>query len=319
MNFSRGPLVASFLAALAALDSDGRAAPQALGSLVGYWKLDETAVGTAADSSGWGNGGTHQNNPTPDTVNVATLGFANPASLSLDAAAGQQHVLVPDAASLRLTTTLTLAAWVRPTANTGTGDPVEAQKCIVEKWLDSAGIINGYFLRLTANNAGNNVPYFSVGDGSQQASASPSPYTPLTLNTWNHVAGTFNGTQLILYVNGVASPPTASTAAPLATNTAELHIGKDYGANVFTGNIDDVRVYNRVLSAAEITDLVNGVDVRDPVIPPPTGGSSGEGKNGDDWIGDWCFGGSAIPAPPNPVVFFAALMGLALLLPRRRS
>ena len=72
------------------------------------------------------------------------------------------------------------------------------------------------------------------------------------LNTWTHLAFTYDGATEKLYVNGVLVTSRAQTGAISAANGV-LHIGGDsvWGEH-FQGLIDEVRVYNRALTAAEI-------------------------------------------------------------------
>ncbi len=82
----------------------------------------------------------------------------------------------------------------------------------------------------------------------------------ITLNAWQHVAVVFdaNGANGIrLYVNGVAAGSTTSYVAFDTVGT--LDIGSDFaGANGFVGNIDEFRVWNRALTAAEVARLDDG-------------------------------------------------------------
>jgi hypothetical protein len=88
---------------------------------------------------------------------------------------------------------------------------------------------------------------------------------PLTANTWAHVAATYDGATMRLYVNGVEVSSRAQTGA-IATSTNPLQIGGDsfYG-QYFTGLIDEVRIYNQALSVDEIQS-----DMNTPVTPPST-------------------------------------------------
>jgi hypothetical protein len=74
----------------------------------------------------------------------------------------------------------------------------------------------------------------------------------LPLNTWSHLAATYDGTALRLFVNGTQAG-TGTYAGSLATSTGELWIGGNRVWNEwFAGSLDEVRVYNRPLTAAQI-------------------------------------------------------------------
>ena len=82
----------------------------------------------------------------------------------------------------------------------------------------------------------------------------------LTANTWAHLAATYDGATMQLYVNGVQVASRAQTGA-IATSTNPLQIGGDsiYG-QYFAGRIDEVRIYNRALSVAQIqSDMITPV------------------------------------------------------------
>jgi hypothetical protein len=84
----------------------------------------------------------------------------------------------------------------------------------------------------------------------------------LAANVWTHVAGTYDGTTVRLYVNGVqvSSRP---AGGPISTSTGPLRIGgNSLWGEFFEGRIDEVRVYNRVLTSSEIQ-----ADMKTPVSP----------------------------------------------------
>ena len=84
----------------------------------------------------------------------------------------------------------------------------------------------------------------------------------LTTNTWTHVAGTYDGTTLRLYVNGVQVGSQAKTGSmPVSANPLQIGGDSIYG-QYFPGSIDEVRVYNRALSATEIQS-----DMNTPITP----------------------------------------------------
>ena len=79
----------------------------------------------------------------------------------------------------------------------------------------------------------------------------------LSLNTWSHLAATYDGTTIRLYVNGVEAG-TAAGAGALPESANPLRIGGNaVWGEYFKGRIDEVRIYNRALSAAEITADMN--------------------------------------------------------------
>src|SRR5678816_542598 len=89
-------------------------------------------------------------------------------------------------------------------------------------------------------------------------------------STWTHVASTYDGSQLRLYVNGSQVAIRAVTGA-LPNSASPLQIGGNrVWSEWFQGQIDDVRVYNRSLSAAELqADMSAPVGGTAPAPTPP--------------------------------------------------
>src|SRR5262245_28499686 len=97
----------------------------------------------------------------------------------------------------------------------------------------------------------------------------PGP-TALPVNTWTHLAATFDGTTVRLYVNGAQVASQAQTS-PLAPTTGTLQIGGDaYPGENFVGRIDEGRSYNRALSPAEILSDMNTPVGGTPPAPDTT-------------------------------------------------
>ena len=83
------------------------------------------------------------------------------------------------------------------------------------------------------------------------------------LNQWTFLVGTYNGATIKLYIDGVLQDSKSATGA-IQRSTTSLHIGTSppFGTNTyFEGLIDDVRLYSRALSPAEILVLFNGMPV----------------------------------------------------------
>ena len=79
-------------------------------------------------------------------------------------------------------------------------------------------------------------------------------------NQWHHMAGSYDGSELRCYIDGTGSSP-VKKSRPLKKSSWDLCVGNsvvDYGTGefiAFEGLIDEVRIYNRALSADEIRDL----------------------------------------------------------------
>jgi hypothetical protein len=80
---------------------------------------------------------------------------------------------------------------------------------------------------------------------------------PLSATTWYHCAFTYDGTNSALYVNGVACTLTGVTTPQTGTPSI-VRVGSWGSGEYFNGQIDDVRIYNRALTQAEITQVYRG-------------------------------------------------------------
>ncbi len=90
---------------------------------------------------------------------------------------------------------------------------------------------------------------------------------------FHHVAVTKNGSNVVFYVDGVADPAVIYNAVFQATTPAAIGARGDNLANSFLGEIDEVSVYNRALTASEIQSIYNaGSDGKCVGAPPVIGG-----------------------------------------------
>ena len=158
-------------------------------------------------------------------------------------------VTINDSASLDLTSGMTLEAWVNPKTLGGWRD-------IIFKDTDI------YFLM-------GSTPQGQPDLGGSFASANVYGTAALATNTWTHVAGTYDGTTMRFYVNGVEVASLAQTGT-INTSSGALTIGGDASnGQYWSGLIDEVRIYDRALSATEIQ-----ADMNSPVVagtaPPPS-------------------------------------------------
>ena len=148
------------------------------------------------------------------------------------------RVRVADSHSLDLTTAATFEAWIHPTVRPA------GWRTILQKEVDA------YFF--TASGGGNGGQPTSGGTLGGQCCAFVTAPSALPVNTWTHVAATYDGTRLRFYVNGNLVASLAASGA-YQVNTGPLWIGGNavYGEH-FKGKLDDVRIYNRALSQSEI-------------------------------------------------------------------
>jgi len=205
--------------------------------LVAYWKFDEGSGSKVSDSSGNGNDG----NISGATFTGGKTGFA----LQFDSV--DDYVKVADSNSLDVSNAFTFEAWIYPKSfgENGMGR-------ILDKTSSTAYI---FYLRNGTNYPRQLVIYL---DSNEYAAKN----NTINLNKWQHVAVTFNRTlssnQIKFYVNGTAvGTATRTTAVP--NNTQPLYIGnRDDLARTFYGAIDEVRIYNRALSASEISAHYQG-------------------------------------------------------------
>ncbi|MBL7183539.1 MAG: hypothetical protein ISS50_03710 [Anaerolineae bacterium] len=210
---------------------------------MGYWKFDEGTGSTATDSAaaGYGNHGTLQGD-TSWTSDVPPTNFANPYALSFDGSG--DYVEVPHNNSLNPVKELTLAAWVRLV------DPGNNQK-IVGKTTTGDGYLLGV-------GGGRLYPEIWDSTGASYTFQAGS----ISANTWTHLAVTWQtGGQMIGYINGTEVNRITASTNPIGSNTMPLRIGVapwDPGGFGVNGFIDEVRVYNRALSATEIQALASG-------------------------------------------------------------
>ncbi len=209
--------------------------------LVGRWAMEEGGGTVLVDSSTWLNNGAIYG-----TANWVT-GMRGKA-LVFDGTT--TYAAVPDTPSLRITNAITLAAWIKPS--------VFATQDLIKKATN--GGVNGYEMSLAA--ATGNPPrrpfvrfnQVSNGDTYRLSARVTSEYP--TNGAWMHLAATYDGATVKLYINGVLDTSKAA-AFTIASNNLPLSIGAESGgARKYTGQMDDARVYNYALSAAEIQALV---------------------------------------------------------------
>ena len=207
--------------------------------LVGWWKIDEATAGACGganilDATGNANTGTCHNNPTWMAGHIGTGAMAF-------ASASSQYVLTTTATNIPATNAAqTFSAWMHCTTIAAVMDIVVTENGT-----------QGNQFRLTATG----FPQVSQWGGGTTVTATSNA---LTTTGWYMVTWTSTGALAgqALYVNGVLCTQTTTTAPQTGTPTG-VAIGSYNAGEYFNGDIDDARIYNRVLTQADITQLYN--------------------------------------------------------------
>jgi len=231
-------------------------------SLVGWWRFSESSLmnGTnVTDFSVYGNNGTvyaNDSNGNPRDISTTAGYFGSGAEFD---GAGD-YIDCGNDTSLNISNEITLSAWVR------FQDYGDYPKIIRKSFEGDINPWEVYTLDLKSNLG---YPRFIISNGSTfdeggwQAAFNSSHV--LSLNKWYHIAGTYNGSLLSLYIDGNLENTTIPPANfVIWTNNESLFIGNmpPYGDHCVNGTIDDVMVFNRGLSAEEIQALYANTSLR---------------------------------------------------------
>jgi hypothetical protein len=268
-------LSAGEIQALYAAGSAGKCPPACTpppSGLVGWWQAESNANDVVSANNGVAQNITY-------TTGVVGQAFAcDPDNYPYGTYAGIQ---VPDSPAYVLTNSLTIEGWVRPR-----GDSYSIF------WRgDNRPGLDPYYLAMW----GNNNIRFAICDADGNV---VTVGTYLTYNQWTHVAATLDGSTgtMNIYTNGVLADQIMTTIRPFGDlipgDSPGIGIGNinDGGNNFpFIGDIDEISLYNRALSAAEVQAIYStGNAGKCSVIdcaPPPSGLASwwpGEGNANDN-------------------------------------
>ncbi|MBM4029686.1 MAG: LamG domain-containing protein, partial [Planctomycetes bacterium] len=201
--------------------------------LVGWWQFNEGSGTKAADSSGNNNDGTLSGPVTWAESHDGTtcLSFNGP----------YNFVRVPNHASLNPTDQISICAWVNPK---WTGNNRIIQK-------STEGSDNQYRL---IKEWGHNTKFHLPGVGE----LFPQGVLPVR-GEWTHLAATYDGSAMKLYFNG-NEVATMAAGGTMTTSTGPLFIGTKHSTapagDEYNGLMDDVRIYNRGLTAAQVKAFV---------------------------------------------------------------
>ncbi|MES3030861.1 MAG: LamG domain-containing protein [Patescibacteria group bacterium] len=244
--------------------------PSLTRGLVGHWTFDGKDItnGRLNDISGNGNHGYFSSIATSTFYQPGKIGQAG----NFDGV--DDYVIIPESgSSLELTTSMTLSVWVYLSVLPGD------YKGIIEGQADG----NRYLLYTT--NSNKVAVFINTPDGIFHTD--DASHAPLSLG-WNYITATYDGASLKIYTGGVSQYSVLATGS-IRTDGFETRIGR-YSNRHLKGFIDDVRIYNRDLSAREIKMLYNqGASTKQSTsISPQTAGPVGLSTG---LVGHWTFDG----------------------------
>ena len=213
--------------------------------LEGWWRFAEAGGDEAADSSGRGRVASVDTNRVwrvEDAPGGGALWFdgITNRTVSVDDCA---YAFVPAFEELTISNAFSVAAWIYPETLVAFA-PIVARTSDMDKWDDGFALYVGDIGSLGA--------YVRSGDDANAASGGS-----LATNEWNHVAMTYSGTVLRIYLNGgevasrtFSSMQDADAVAPLGIGTL---VGEDR-VQPFAGAIADVRIWSSALGPSQVKD-----------------------------------------------------------------
>ena len=210
---------------------------------IAYWKLDELNISADVVDSSNGHTGTPENGVDVDAVDKAVLNFeTNAASRDFDGS--DDYIDLNDNAVL-FPSDMTVSFWTKNDV------PPQQWDGIICK-TDSTNWTKGWGFFYDSSSQ---IHFFVQRYNLNYARVSINPLE------WNHITGTYDGNTLRIYVNGVEG--TSDSYSGSINKGRKLTIGRcgdRDGANSYNidGKIDDVRIYDRVLTPAEIQALASG-------------------------------------------------------------
>ncbi|MGK3941872.1 family 43 glycosylhydrolase [Streptomyces caeruleatus] len=217
--------------------------PDVPADLLLHYGFDESGGNIAVDSSGHGHHGTYVGTPAFGT------GVRGGSFRTSGDATGSPYVKIPNGV-LKGADSVTVSTYAKWKGGSSF------------QWLFGLGPDSNKYLFATPSNGGNSL-YSAITKASWSAESKLTAGSQLTPGEWRHVTVTLDGSSgtLVLYVDGVEAARTTTTVKP-----SELYdANKDYSGYIgrslysadpyFAGEVDDFRVYDRALTAAEVMEL----------------------------------------------------------------
>jgi hypothetical protein len=256
--------------------------------LAGYWTMDggdvSWSTNTIVDKSGLGRTGTLKNMATSTVPTIGKIGQA----FKLDGV--NDFITMGDVNAVDSLTAITVAAWVKVGSDA-------TERHIVDKSLCDGATNGGPFELYMVSHKAVFAMYPVSGTPANFVNTSQS-VSAIDDNQWHFLVGRYDGSNIELWIDGVRDPGyQAYSSLTMANTTNELQIGGDCsGVGIgngyeWPGLIDEVRVYTRAITPAEIKQLYNMGQVKL--------NTSQSGRVTSGLIGYWSFNGPDISWSTN--------------------
>lgn len=253
--------------------------------LLAQWTLDEGAGTAAADSTGTAGHAGAFSATTPPVFVGGKSGQSGDSALRFNGT--DQGVEIANTSDLNFSGVITMSAWIKPSNTSGF-------RTILS---------HGY---TTSPNA---MTFMQVYNNTLMVGAWPGNYPTVALpadasTRFVHVVATYDGTNWNVYVDGVLKASAAdATGARLVNAPWGIGMGtcptNHDDRRYFQGDIDDVRIYNRALSAAEVADMTAGTDPAATGLLAKWGMDEGSGPTVADATGNTTHAGKLVPTVPQ--------------------
>ena len=154
------------------------------------------------------------------------------------------YVSVPNSSTINITGSFSIEAWINPSTLAG------ASKGIISKG-GTLGTSLNYAIRL---NSSGRISVITNGSPRLTSRVSSS----LSVNNWTHISATYNSSSGLfnIYINGLPDTGAVVAGAAPNSNTDSLFIGVSGSSTPYSGQMDEVRLWNRTLSASEVTQYM---------------------------------------------------------------
>ncbi|MCP4612216.1 MAG: LamG domain-containing protein [Planctomycetes bacterium] len=217
--------------------------------LVGHWKFDDGSGTVAVDSSGYGNDGVFVGDPkwVPGQLGGA---------LEFD---GDDYLDCGNSDSLQIQEAITITFWFQVEAFQNTWEAFMSKGDSAYRVSRGGGTGDGTHLGISGTGAGGGNGWFNGP-------------TVITGGDWHHFAGTFDGTEGRIYVDGVLDATTPAADGPINIEPENLWIGNNSQntSRQLHGLLDDMRIYTRALNEVEILGVMAGGGAEYPLASGPT-------------------------------------------------